>query len=201
MIRFYCDCGKRLKADDAYAGRQVKCGACGARKMVPAASEAEKAPTAPADGLAALASALRASATSPARAARTAPDKPAARGAAPRAPMAASGASAQPLRSVTQKVRSREPGGNKTVLIGFGAALAMIVIVVILLVVTSGGTPATAQADKVATVPPSAPAPKEPAANKKDDAEPRTAIDLSGMKDVAPEAAAKKEGAPVDTAK
>jgi hypothetical protein len=64
------------------------------------------------------------------------------------------------------------------------------------MVVTSGGTSATAQADKMANVPPTAPAPKEPAASKKDDAEPRTAIDLSGMKDVAPEATAKKEGAP-----
>src|SRR5262245_23929542 len=34
-IRFYCDCGQGLSAQDEHAGRQVRCGSCGAMQTVP----------------------------------------------------------------------------------------------------------------------------------------------------------------------
>lgn len=37
MIRFYCSCGKRLKVDDALAGRSVQCTQCGATMQAPGA--------------------------------------------------------------------------------------------------------------------------------------------------------------------
>ncbi|MBE3071013.1 MAG: hypothetical protein IMZ66_12330, partial [Planctomycetes bacterium] len=37
MIRFYCACGKRLKVDDALAGRPVQCPDCGAAARAPQA--------------------------------------------------------------------------------------------------------------------------------------------------------------------
>lgn len=40
-ITFYCDsCGKKLKADDAFAGRDVACTGCGAPQLVPEPLEA-----------------------------------------------------------------------------------------------------------------------------------------------------------------
>ena len=38
-ITFRCECGRELVAPDEYAGRQVRCGLCGAARVVPAVSE------------------------------------------------------------------------------------------------------------------------------------------------------------------
>ncbi len=63
MIRFQCACGKRLKVDDAHAGRTVKCGACGAQITAPAVGQDAAAPG---EGLDALAQALSTAAPKPA---------------------------------------------------------------------------------------------------------------------------------------
>lgn len=44
MIRFQCQCGKRLKVDDTHAGRAVRCSACGKELIAPAASPAVAKP-------------------------------------------------------------------------------------------------------------------------------------------------------------
>ena len=54
MIRFQCVCGKRLKVADTSAGHKVKCGACGAEMVAPAAVQA-----AGVEGLDALAQAVQ----------------------------------------------------------------------------------------------------------------------------------------------
>jgi hypothetical protein len=38
MIRFRCPCGKRLKIQEAYAGRAVQCPHCGMHLEVPQAA-------------------------------------------------------------------------------------------------------------------------------------------------------------------
>ena len=200
MIRFYCRCGKRLKVDAAYAGRHVKCGACGAKAVVPSTSEAEAVPAAaPADGLDALAQALRAPVPPVAAATPRAGGKPV-RG-MPARPALSPGGGPAPrgpapsARSLTDKVRHKEAGGNKTLFIGFGAALALIIALVILMWVTGSSSNATTQADNAATPSSPAPAKKESAANK-DNSEPRTAVELPPMKESAAEAAAKKDAGP-----
>ena len=160
MIRFHCGCGKRLKVDDAFAGRQVKCGACGAKLIAPAAGEGTESPTPaapPANGLDALAQALKAAPKQTAGAlalqrlqgkkvpaARTTPVAAAkgaaiARGKRP-ANSGPSGRNAPPAALPPSTF-----GKNKVLFVGIGAAVVVVGAIVAIIVVTMG---------KPATLPP-----------------------------------------------
>ena len=41
MILFHCGCGKKLKVDDSFAGKHVRCGSCGTRLVVPGVGEGQ----------------------------------------------------------------------------------------------------------------------------------------------------------------
>jgi hypothetical protein len=169
VIRFNCTCGKRLKVDAAYAGRSVKCAACGAKIMAPSAIETAEvvegppADAPPVDGLDALAQALREAPPRPTRsdvpALRTLGGKPQAANGTKVRPGAA-GRPGQPARNgqpgdPMARGKSPQQNQNKAVFIGIGAAVGLILIVVIIMIVASSGPAQPVKQDKpVVTTPP-----------------------------------------------
>jgi hypothetical protein len=158
VIRFNCECGKRLKVDDSYAGRNVKCGACGARVQAPAAeievAEEVAPPPAPSDGLDALAQALRAG---PVKSPRS--DVPALRAVQSKKPagkMPGKAGAAKPLQPGQKGVRPAA-NQNKAVYIGLGVAAGLILIVVVIMAATMGGDPPKPVKVEAAPLPPPPP--------------------------------------------
>jgi|WetSurMetagenome_2_1015567.scaffolds.fasta_scaffold333103_1 hypothetical protein len=129
MILFQCRCGKKLKVDDSFAGKRVKCGSCGERLVVPGGGNAP-APAAveqpPADGLEGLAQAMKS---------------------APRPSMiagkrqAAPAAKSTPATSISDRVSSRRAPkeSNKGFLIALGVASLVLIVVVGLMFLARGG--------------------------------------------------------------
>jgi hypothetical protein len=152
VIRFECSCGKRLKVDDAFAGRQVKCGACGAKVIAPAAGEGEEnmpPGTAAADGLDALAQALKAAPkqTVGSKAVQRLQGKkaPSARPMSAIPSRGAAGGKGVRPGSSRLSVRNAPPSGlakNKVLFVGIGAAVVVVGAIVAIILVTSG-KPAT----------------------------------------------------------
>jgi hypothetical protein len=153
VIRFNCGCGKRLKVDDAFAGRQVKCGGCGARIQVPLSDNGAASPAGgPASGLDELAKALQGAA------------KPAA-GAATVRKGGQPAKNGQNGQNGNADGRPAAANHNKALFIGLGAALGFVLIVVILMVALSGGSKTPPPVKKEDPPPavyssPSAPKPK-----------------------------------------
>jgi DNA-directed RNA polymerase subunit RPC12/RpoP len=170
VIRFNCSCGKRLKVDDDFVGRQVKCPNCGVKTVVPQVPDAEVEEAVPvtndpaAAGLEALTQALKAkpSVAKPIR--RNVP-----------ALKAISGRPAAPGRATAPAARNRKqtPGGkigqngrfakpasanHNALYIGLGAALGAIVIVVVAAILIGGGC----EGKSKAPLPPPPPPPPPP---------------------------------------
>lgn len=118
MIRFQCACGKRLKVDDAHAGRTVKCGACGAQITAPATSQEVAAPS---EGLDALAQALSTAAPKPAGGAGAA--------ARPGQPKAAAGKA--PGRVGQANASLATSGSKMPFYIGLGIAGGVLVVAIV----------------------------------------------------------------------
>jgi hypothetical protein len=164
VIRFYCSCGKRLKVDDSYAGRPVKCGACGLRIEAPMAGEGEESPDAgtdaaqeaaqdadvqvaeevapppPDNGLDELAKALQEA--PPPRPARTAQGARTNGGKQPaRDRVAAKPGQLKKNGQGDELVRRPAAhNNNKALFIGLGAAAGLILLVVVLMIMMSSGS-------------------------------------------------------------
>lgn len=158
MIRFLCECRRRIKLEDDLAGHLVQCSKCGARMRVPQAEPlsapealaaamreatqpepeevettevAEEAPEAepPADGLAALAHAVKS--VPPGKTAR----RPGGLG-------ARMGAPARPgSRPGQRNGRRPAPGANRMnpTLIGIMGGIAGVVVLIVILFLLAGG--------------------------------------------------------------
>jgi hypothetical protein len=151
MILFHCTCGKKLKVDDSFAGKNVRCGSCGQRITVPGTGQAASAAPASAppaaDGLEGLAQAMRSSPRP-----SMLPNKRAVAASKPASATAASGQGT--LNRLTNRKAPKE--SNKAFLVTLVVATVVLVAIVIVAVMIGG----TEDPQPVADVTPTAPVKK-----------------------------------------